>query len=354
MYHPIPISWYFDDSIHNIEQKCLFQSSLQYMGHELMIPKLNDYLVLERTNRSEFLIHAKQSNQVISNICRHHQALLLQGKGNTPKIICPLHHWMYNTDGKMTHSPLFEGTLCMDLHSQKTSSWNGLIFKGTDSPHIKNPKSKIQTSLDFSNYAFSHSMSQSYPINWKIFMEVFIDNYHVPFIHPGLRSFVDWKNQSWEIETGYSAQFVGIQENWVKKSINQYHNYAQLLAEYLEGELPPIGALWFAYYPNLMIEHYPQMHVISTIIPINATNCINYIDFFHPIEVLESYPQLAQAAQIAYLSTAEEDKKIALLMHEGRKELFHQGVNESGPFHPLMEAGLPSFYSFLNDKITAT
>lgn len=39
----LPVSWYFDDRIFELEKKLIFESDAGYVGHELMVPTENDY-----------------------------------------------------------------------------------------------------------------------------------------------------------------------------------------------------------------------------------------------------------------------------------------------------------------------
>lgn len=73
----ITTDWYINPKIYELEQQLLFTNKLIYVGHELMLPKLDDYRVL--SNNTEILMHNKNGIEIVSNICRHHQALMLEG-----------------------------------------------------------------------------------------------------------------------------------------------------------------------------------------------------------------------------------------------------------------------------------
>lgn len=349
-YNPIPTSWYFDESIYQLEQERIFNQSPNYIGHELMVPNINDYFVLEKEGNSRMLVRNQRGVEVLSNICRHHQAIMLDGTGNSEKIICPLHRWVYNTEGKLMSAPQFPQNPCLNLDCHSLTNWQGLLFQGNGIPVNELPP-ELMREFDFNGYAFSSISMQSYPFNWKIFMEVFIDNYHIQPFHPGLRSFVNCANQHWKIGTNYSAQFVSMQPNLTKSTSPHYKRYQEALLDYTKGKLPTYGAVWFAYYPNIMIEHYPEMLVISTLVPQGVERCMNIVEFYHPRDVLENFPDLARAAQDAYNETAIEDEEVCARMHNGRRELYKNGLNQAGPFHALMEEGLPSFYAYLHHKL---
>ena len=43
----LPVSWYFDEKIFELEKRLIFDAAARYVGHALMVPELNDYRSLE-------------------------------------------------------------------------------------------------------------------------------------------------------------------------------------------------------------------------------------------------------------------------------------------------------------------
>ena len=90
------IDWYFDPKIYELEKRLLFDAGPHYVGHELMVPEVGDYHALAWANNAQALVRGATGPQGISltsNICRHRQAVMLQGRGKTKNIVCPLHRW---------------------------------------------------------------------------------------------------------------------------------------------------------------------------------------------------------------------------------------------------------------------
>jgi phenylpropionate dioxygenase-like ring-hydroxylating dioxygenase large terminal subunit len=70
----------------------------------------------------------------VSNVCRHRQAVMLRGRGNTgSNIVCPLHRWTYDLGGQLIGAPHFADDPCRDLASFPVQTWNGMVF---DVPRI--------------------------------------------------------------------------------------------------------------------------------------------------------------------------------------------------------------------------
>ena len=104
-----PGSSYTDRAIYALEQNLLFAQAPKYTGHELMVPHPGDFHTLEWMHNAKALVHNEHGIELISNVCRDRQALMLKGKGHAQHIVCPLHRWTYNLQGELLGSSAFCG-----------------------------------------------------------------------------------------------------------------------------------------------------------------------------------------------------------------------------------------------------
>ena len=347
----LPIAWYVDDYIAQREINHLSGKEPIYVGHQLMVPNINDFHVLERENHSKILFHNEDFYSLISNVCRHHEALMLSSRGNTQKIICPVHRWSYNTEGVLLNAPRFAEKPCLNLDRHELTAFHGLLFMGDEAPPF-NLHQEVVDTINSSNYQFSKVVTQTYPFNWKIFMEVYLDNYHIPVVHPGLSKLVDVENQQWLIEENHSAQFVRLKADFTRFGTKKYELYQSLIKEHWGANVLVQDIMWLALYPNIMIEKYPFALVISSLEPTAADECINIVEYYLDQEIVKKYPDFPAIFTNAYAETAAEDAEICELIFQGRKALYGNGKTQSehDPHHPLMEKGLPSFYNFMYQK----
>src|SRR5688572_5576437 len=103
----LPVHWYFDPRIYEIEKRLLFEAGPGYVGHKLMVPNVGDYQTLDWLGHSKTLVHNASGVELLSNVCRHRQAVILRGRGNARNIVCPLHRWTYDLSGKLLGAPHF-------------------------------------------------------------------------------------------------------------------------------------------------------------------------------------------------------------------------------------------------------
>jgi phenylpropionate dioxygenase-like ring-hydroxylating dioxygenase large terminal subunit len=347
----LPVSWYFDERVFDLEKRLLFDSGPGYVGHELMVPALGNYHTLAWMDHAKMLIRNANGVELLSNICRHRQSIMLEGRGNARNIVCPLHRWTYDVQGMLLGAPHFPRNPCMNLHKTPLQRWNGLLFAGPRDVSRDLDNCAAARDFDFSGYMLEKVVIDEYPVNWKTFIEVYLEDYHVEPFHPGLGNFVDCNDLKWEFGERHSVQTVGISRGLQKPGSPVYRKWHEAVLNYHNGELPRHGAIWLVYYPNLMLEWYPHVLVVSTLVPRTPQHSTNVVEFYYPEDIALFEREFVEAEQAAYRETAEEDDVICRRMDRGRKALLEQGCSEVGPYQSPMEDGMRHFHEFLHREL---
>lgn len=131
----LSVASYFDEELFQLEKEHIFNNMPQYLGHELSVPEVGDYYALPQENEGRALIRTEQGVELVSNVCRHRQAIMLKGKGKVPagNIVCPLHRWTYSGQspnlGELIGAPHFSENPCLHLPKTPLQQWNGLLFE---------------------------------------------------------------------------------------------------------------------------------------------------------------------------------------------------------------------------------
>jgi choline monooxygenase len=316
----LPVAWYCDPRVLEAERKHLLARGPGYVGHALMVPERGDYHVLPARNDAQALVHGPRGVELMSNICRHRQAIMLTGRGNTQSIVCPIHRWTYDLGGKLLGAPHFANQPCEQLGRTPLQNWKGLLFDGPRD--VARDLSRLTLDeLDFSGHLLNHVELHECRYNWKTFIEVYLEDYHVEPFHPGLGSFVTCDNLRWEFAERASVQFVGVHNGLANPGTRTYEQ-------------------------NIMVEWYPHVLVISTLIPQAVDRTLNVVEYYYPEDISLFEPEFVAAEQAAYRETAKEDDEIAERMDGGRKALYAQGRSEVGPYQSPMEDGMQHFHEF--------
>ena len=285
-----------------------------------------------------------------SNVCLHRQSKLLEGSGNTRMTSCRVHSWTYDMKGNLKAAPHFKCKPDVGLKTKKLNEWNGLLFDGRV-PDLDLEKCGISEYINFDDYVFGGASTTEYAYNWKTFSEIYLENYHVFSMHPGLRRFVSPTDLEWHFGDDYSVQKVGIGSNLLDPGSFAYGRWQGAIKKVYGDDLPRYGAIWIYIYPNIMIEWYPNVIAISTIYSEAPQKCVNHVEFYYKSDLATSYPEYYEAFQEIYNETALEDEEAFLLLDNGRYSLYNNDENETGYCEPFLEAGVQHFYDWMDKKI---
>jgi choline monooxygenase len=349
----LPVDSYFDPALFDAELRLLFAQGPGYVGHELMVPGTGDYQVLTWRNDAQVLMRSGEGGDrlaLLSNVCRHRQAIMLHGRGTAQNIVCPLHHWTYDLKGALIGAPHFPENPCLNLRQTRLQSWNGLLFGGPRD--IAADLAGLHVAdFDFSGYLFDRVEIHECAYNWKTFIEVYLEDYHVVPFHPGLGNFVSCDDLKWQFSERYSVQTVGAANGFARAGTKTYERWQRAVRDYYGDKQPAHGAIWLTIFPNIMLEWYPHVLVVSTLYPRGPRHTTNVVEFYYPEDIALFEREFVEAEQAAYMETAVEDDQIALRMDAGRHALMEQGRNETGPYQSPMEDGMRHFHEFLRREL---
>jgi choline monooxygenase len=286
----LPVTAYFDEALLTREIDTLFKKGPRYIGHDLMVPEAGNYFALPSESEGRVLVRNQQSQvELLSNVCRHRQAIMLNGRGQTENIVCPLHRWTYDLNGQLLGAPHFADNPCLNLGATPLQNWQGLLFEaqGRD---VARDLARLGTKqhFDFSGFMFDHVEVHECNYNWKSFIEVYLEDYHVAPFHPGLGSMIEW---------------------------------------------------------------YPHVLVVSWLIPRGPQKTTNVVEFYYPEEIALFEREFVEAERAAYMETAREDDEIAERMDAGRRALMERGESQVGPYQSPMEDGMQHFHEFLRREL---
>lgn len=361
----LPVSSYFDEALYHREIAALFKNGPRYVGHQLSVPHPGDYFTLPQEQNGRALVHGPRGVELISNVCRHRQAIILQGRGSLNQaqkgsaggnIVCPLHRWTYSPSGQLLGAPHFAQDPCLNLNNYPLQQWNGLLFEAPSDGKGCDVAQDLagmgpRADLDFTGMVLDRVELHECNYNWKTFIEVYLEDYHVGPFHPGLGQFVTCEDLRWEFKQRYSVQTVGVASRLGKAGSPVYERWQKALLGYRNGEPPKYGAIWLTYYPHVMVEWYPHVLTVSTLHPMGPQKTLNMVEFYYPEEIVAFEREFVESQQAAYMETCLEDDEIAERMDAGRLALLRRGDNEVGPYQSPMEDGMQHFHEWYRRAI---
>jgi choline monooxygenase len=172
-------------------------------------------------------------------------------------------------------------------------------------------------------YVFHHRSSYEVACNWKVYVDNYLEGYHVPHIHPGLNKLLDYRSYITETAPWYSFQFSPLES-----AADLYGN----------GE-----ALYYFLYPNAMLNILPGRLQTNRVIPKGPDRCRVEFDFYYAMDESDA----AKARRAADLSFSDEVQVEDLTICEDVQRGLSSGSYEPGRLNPLRENAVHHFHELL-------
>jgi len=190
----MPKSYYTDPAVLELERDHLFGREWICIGRSEEIAKPGDHMTFQLCNEPLVAVRAEDGKvRVLSNVCRHRGALLAEGRGNSPRLVCPYHHWSYDLEGRLAGAPRMEAHKSFDkskcrLPQFSSEEWHGFLFVNLSSdPEPLAPRLKQLEAL-MGNYHMEqmrllYVADEIWHTNWKCLIENFMEGYHLSPLH---------------------------------------------------------------------------------------------------------------------------------------------------------------------------
>ncbi len=286
--------------------------------------------------------------RAFANVCTHAMRPLVRSRERLTQacVTCPYHLWSFRRDGSFIGGPGMvldpDQRAALALREFPLVEWRGSFFAGAAAAGeaFQRDLALVDEAfvalgradwLDFADWQLVAAEEEVYPGDWKSFMEVYGDCYHVPPFHDGLASFADCDTLQWTFGESVHLQALRLSAEQGRRSAN-YTAWCDGLRRYYElrGEPEPeLAVVWSAFYPNLMIEYYNGLRVISVLVPQGPDSYLNRVRYYVPADMEELVPGLPAAIIAAYGETEVQDKVLNESRHQGLVMAAELGLDAS-------------------------
>jgi choline monooxygenase len=275
----IPAPWYVDARIADLELRNVFSKTWQAIGRTDQVEKPGDFLTFTLAGEPIVAVRGNDGQlRAFYNVCRHHAAAVVNEPcGHAQILHCPYHGWNYGLDGSLKGMPEFEGVQGFErgangLVPVKVATWEKFVLVNLDPnaeplEHFLARIIQRLAPLKVSNLHYVASKSYDIACNWKVFVDNYLDGgYHVPHLHKGLSSVLDYKQYTIENEDRYCLQ----------SSPMVTSNEDAATGATRKGD----RAWYFWQYPNFMINCYAGYMDTNLVIPLDVDHCRVIFDFY--------------------------------------------------------------------------
>ena len=341
----IESEFYRDEKAYALARERIFARSWQWIGDlaevtepgslspRALLPGLIDEPLLLARDLAGTL-------RCLSNVCTHRGNILVrEPRKDVEQIRCGYHSRRFDLAGRMTFMPEFaqaKNFPSQNDHLPKVpfATWAGHGFTAIDpaaplDAFIGDIKQRLAW-LEIDRFVPDAASSRDYTVHahWALYVENFLEELHIPFVHPGLSKVVDCVTYEHELFRYSSLQLALARENEVAFD-------------------PPPGALdhgrrvaayyWWIF-PNLMLNFYPWGLSLNRVVP----EAIDRTRVEFRAYVLDEAKR-GQGAGGALHEVELEDEAVVEAVQRGVRSRFYR----RGRYSPTRERGTHHFHRLL-------
>ncbi|HEY3170759.1 MAG TPA: SRPBCC family protein, partial [Thermoanaerobaculia bacterium] len=164
------------------------------------------------------------------------------------------------------------GKESVHLPEFRIETWLGLVFVNLDDGAISLIESLEDLPAELDARGMSHMRLAArkdwvVECNWKVYVDNYLEGYHIPIVHPGLMKELDYARYETETRRSYSLQRSPIKKRDDSKLRRD--------PRYDDGD-----ALYYWIYPNLMLNVYPDNYSTNLIVPLSLDRTLTIFEWF--------------------------------------------------------------------------
>ena len=278
----IPPACYADSGLLMLDRNAVFQQGWIGLGRADRWPEAGDYTAMEGGGVPLIVVRNKSGQlKAFANTCRHRGSQILTGQGKCKKIKGPFHWWTYDLDGRLRVYPRMENAVDFDADDYGLIEFRlecrfgfAFVCLAEKTPAIDDWLAEFD---DFHHHwrleDWQTTRVREFDVdcNWKTFIEVFNEYYHLPMVHPDS---INWlypePDAVDEVRGHYTTQFGATEGAAALMADAQQH--ALPLAPGLRGR-EAAGTRYTWIYPNITFALSQDSMWIYQALPLAADRC---------------------------------------------------------------------------------
>lgn len=294
----------------NADLQAIFARSWQWVCHVEKLRNPGDYLAVSVAGHPIAVVRDREGKlRAFYNVCKHRAHHLLEGAGNTTRIMCPYHAWTYKLDGQLVRAPHTETLedfnakdICLD--QVQVEEFCGFIYVNLDpsAASLVSQSGDLETEIrhwapDIDQLTFARRLIYEIKSNWKNVIDNFLECYHCPTAHKDFCTLVDMDTYKVTTHGIYSSHMAD-----AGKSANSAYDTSNAKVQ--------THAVWWLW-PNTCLMRYPgrSSMIVLNVIPAGPDRTLETYDFY--LETPE--PDAAEVEAIRYIDEVLQPEDIGLV-----------------------------------------
>ena len=334
----LPAHYYVDPAMPAIDRHAIFDRGWQLFAHVCQLQHAGDHVVGNFAGLPVLAVRGADGViRAFHNVCRHRAGPIAQCDGLAAKALrCRYHGWTYTLEGQLRSAPEMQDAQDFNVADIRLPQlavrvWQGLVFAAVDAALVPDfdalvagIDARLGPDRGLERYGRHHRVGYDIGCNWKVYVDNFLEGYHIPHVHPGLNTLLDYRSYETITSTWHSLQWSALESD------------ASL---YGNGD-----ALYYWLWPNTMLNILPGRLQTNRVIPLGVDRCRVEFDSYYS---LDGDRDTALAKRDADLEFSDDVQHEDLGICEDVQRGFASGSYVPGRLNPLRESGVHHFHELL-------
>ncbi len=328
----LPAHCYVDPRFESWDRRAVLGRGWQLVAHAAQLARPGDHTLAEVAGVPLVLLRDHDGQlRAWHNVCRHRGGPLVREAGSDlRRLTCRYHGWTYGLDGVLRGAPGMRDAVgfdpaCVQLPAARVRAWQGLVFACLDAtvPAFDAVVAGIDERLGTRSLAslrFARRVVYELDCDWKLYVDNYLEGYHVAMVHPGLNALLDAQAYETSLAAWHSLQHSPLRSD---------------AALYGQGE-----ALYYFVYPNTMLNILPGRLQTNRVLPCGVGRC--RVEFDYHVDDPDDAERLSR--DIAFSDEVQaEDARICVEVQRAMAS----GSYQPGRLNPTQEKGVWHFHELL-------
>jgi choline monooxygenase len=342
----IPARCYTDPVFLALEEEKVFGRTWQLVGRLADVAEPGSFLTAEIGDEAIVVVRDGETLRGFHNICLHRAGPVAEGCGKRKTLQCRYHGWTYRLDGSLLRAPEMEGSEGFDPESMRllpvqVASWGPLVFANLDlkAPPLAHYLDGIpQRTSPLRPEAMRHVTTRAWLIdcNWKVYVDNYLEGYHLPVVHPGLYKELDYDAYRVEPHRYWSLQHAPFRAGSGPERT------------YVAGDAGA-DAQYYWLFPNIMLNVYLGQMQTNVVLPRGHAQCEVVFDWYAAEPPADVGDDPAWSRLLAFSDEIQEED-VAICERVQRN--LRSRSYDRGRYSATRENGVHHFHGLLHEFLT--
>lgn len=345
----LPARLYNDPVYLALETERIFSRTWQVVGHLEQVARPGQFFTAEIADEAIVVLRDGETLRAFHNVCLHRAGPVAYGCGQRQTLQCRYHGWTYNLRGELIRAPEMEGVERFApgdfrLHPVQVATWGPLVFANLDlkAPPLAHYLEDIpERAQRFEADAMRFVMRKEWEIacNWKVYVDNYLEGYHIPLVHPELHREIDYDQYQVELHRYYSRQYAPL------RPVSP-HNVAE--RNYIPSDEHE-EAQYYWMFPNVMLNVYFGQMQTNVILPVGHARTRVIFEWFSANPPEDATRDETWTKLVAFSDRIQdEDIEICEVVQRNLRSRIY----DRGRYSAKRENGVHHFHALVHEFLT--